>query len=605
MSYLTSILNKVKQIITIKAKRKVIEKHLFILSNSVVLTWLLKDVITFAIFDRSFTGRSLYIQLLLFFPFTLLSYLVITLIYNLFSKQHQKLFLDYAFTIYQLIIILISLITTYTNLDFWINELPGFFIFFLINFIALVILFFNTHHRPSKTVGNWIGKNHIWFFVFFLIVIFFEYPSTITFDSAHYVMLADLISIGEWASWDIIRNVAFPMLIYLSFFLFGYTQLALLLPMCIALLLLYIFSCKIAFLVLKPTLGIEKFLVNLTIFLILVLDATIFGYFHTLLTEYIAATIALLSCYMALKLYLSKPFSKTFYLYSSFFVLMIPLSWHIKQPYMGAALFPLTITIFLLLLRQFSWKNIALSIIILGISLSITLITNIAWDSFLDSQNNPMREDRHITTFAERQINRKIGQVQQAPLNMGKRQLDHYLENINFYIRNSSEDTRKPSLTQGFQNKLIAHRMFNNPGMTNIFYSFYDQYVYFLEETYAPPNWLNNLFLSRVTTSFFLFTTTYLLLPVALLILFINWFHRKAVFTTALLILGGTSFCNAVVHLFFHPIDRYLFMGYPLNLLILVILLFTGIRILITSSLINNEFSFLRKHFNFHNQNLS
>lgn len=574
-------------------ENKNLEKHALFLSNSVVITWLLKEVITFAIIKRSFAGRSLNYQLIIFVTLSLFFYFIIILIYRFYKNAQIKTKWFFSFSLLQTVILLISYLNLILNFNQWVIELPGFFFFFLINLIFLTVLLVKLNHKPAKIVTKWIIHNTVWVFVLLIIMLFFNYPATITFDSAHYIWLAELITTGEWASWDIIRNAGFPMLIYLSFSLFGNNQLALLIPMCIALIMLYIFSCKIAFLVLKPTLGVEKFLITLTIFFILILDATIFGYFHTLLTEYIAATIAVTSCFMALKLYLSEPFSKSFYLYSSYFVLMIPLSWHIKQPYMGAALFPLTISIFLLILRQFSWKNLALGLITIGISLSVTLLTNIAWDSFLVSQGNPLHESRHITTFAESQISQKFGQVQETPLSIGKRQVDHYLENINFYIRYSTVETRKPRLTQGFQNKLIAHRMYHNVGKTNLLFQhpLYSLYTGNLRENYAPPLWINNLFFSRETTSYFLFTTIYLLLPFILLIVSIMWIKRKGLLGTALLILGGTSFFNAVVHLFTHPIDRYLFMGYPLNLLLIFILLFFGLRKLITSIIKNNGVS--------------
>ncbi len=36
------------------------------------------------------------------------------------------------------------------------------------------------------------------------------YPITLTFDSGHYLMLADLVNKGEWNNWDPIRGAIFP-----------------------------------------------------------------------------------------------------------------------------------------------------------------------------------------------------------------------------------------------------------------------------------------------------------------------------------------------------------------------------------------------------------
>jgi hypothetical protein len=82
---------------------------------------------------------------------------------------------------------------------------------------------------------------------------------------------------------------------------------------------------------------------------------------------------------------------------------------------------------------------------------------------------------------------------------------------------------------------------------------------------------LNNFFQSRINSSNFLFTATYLFLPLIMLIFFIRWIRKKSLYNSGFLILGGTSLFNAIAHLLGSPIDRYLFMGYPLNLLILVV----------------------------------
>lgn len=456
---------------------------------------------------------------------------------------------------------------------------------FEVSYVRLALLFFSLvgliwgnkiiPQKVSNAAWDFLIDQSIWIFIVLSAAIGLVYSITITFDSGHYLWLADLIRMGEWASWDPIRNIGFPLLIFLSLALLGHNQFALLIPMILAHTLLFVIACELAFLVLKPIGKYKRFFITCIIFVIIAFDPTVFGYYHTLLTEYVVATIAMLSCFVGVKLYQSPPFSKKFFLLSSYFLIMVPISWHIKQPYIGAALFPLCIATFLILLQQFSWKKFFFSFSIVALVIGFTLSSNFAWDSFLTSQGNPLEEDRHISTYTERRISSQFDQDQQTPITFTRRQISHYLENINFFLRYSTGEERRPNLAQGFQNTIIAHRMYFSIGETNILFNYpvYNHYVANLQDHYAPPISINQLFTSRANTSHFFFTVSYLLLPIYLPIIFIVWLRKKDIFSTASLILGGTSLLNTLIHLFTNPIDRYLFLGYPLNLLIFAMIL--------------------------------
>ena len=99
-------------------------------------------------------------------------------------------------------------------------------------------------------------------------------------------------------------------------------------------------------------------------------------------------------------------------------------------------------------------------------------------------------------------------------------------------------------------------------------------YVYYLQDRYTPPQWLNKLFRPRLPVSNFLFTVTLLLLPFYVIFQFVFWLKRKTSVNALLLILSGSALLNALLHLLANQIDRYLFWGYPLSLLVLTILLF-------------------------------
>lgn len=436
--------------------------------------------------------------------------------------------------------------------------------------------------KISESIWNALISNGIWVFAFLLFLIHFAYPVTITFDSAHFLWLANHINTGNWASWDPIRNVGYPLQLFLSNLIFGYRQVALLFPMILAHVLLFIFSCQMALTVLKPQKEQTRFLIYLTLFIVIGLDPTIVGYFHVLLTEYLAATIAVISCFMALKIYQSPVPSKRFYLLSVYFLFFVPISWHLKQPYIGAAYFPLFLTCILLVLRKFSANTILHVLIVNVVILAVVFATASAWENFLEAQENPMDEDRQFSTVAETRIDRRVNNFLDDPLQMAKVHVFQYLASTNYLRMMPSGEWGEPGLTNSFQNLMLAHRMFLNPGSSNKLYEYpkYDPYTRAYRDYYAPPNWLNTFFQLRINLSNFLFTTSYLVLPLLLLIFMYLWIRKKNLMNSAIIILGGTSFLNAIAHLFGSPIDRYLFLGYPLNLIIIIIVAVELIKIL-------------------------
>jgi len=434
----------------------------------------------------------------------------------------------------------------------------------------------------SERLWSIFMVNRIWIFVLIIILVDFLYPVTVTFDSAHYIWLADIIKQGDWAKWDPIRFIGFPLHIFLSLQIFGENQYALLIPMISAHVLLFVFSHQIIMLVFKSILEKYRLLVSLVIFLVIAMDPTIVGYFHTLLTEYTAATIAILSCYVALKLYQTALFSKRFFMLSSYFLVMVSIAWHIKQPYIGAALFPFLIAAILIVLRKITWKTGAYAVAATILLVAVTLSSTSIWNTFIQTQGNPMRENRQISTVIERNVGRQIDSAQENLSDSVVSRIEHYLKMTNFYLRSSSGIRSTRNLTMGFQNKVIGQRMYYNLGETNLLFKsdYYSQFTRFLKTRYSPPVWINNLFLSRTVLSNFLFTASYLLLPIQLPVVFIFWIRKKNMLPTALLLLGGTALFNTVVHMLANPIDRYLFLGFPLNLLALLMLLVQAVHII-------------------------
>ena len=456
------------------------------------------------------------------------------------------------------------------------------------NFLRLIILllisgglligFEKLNPTLQERIKTKILDNAIWLFIVIIIIIDLVYPITITWDSAHYLWLADVIKQANWENWDPVRYVIFPLFLFVSQKFLGFNQNGLLIPMIISHLLLFVTGYFIIVELFHLTKKFQRWIILLLIFFFVALDATVVGYYHLVLTEYVAATIAVFSCYAAYRLYKSSLKSKSFFMWTIYFLLMVPLAWHLKQPYIGAAYFPFIVSFFLIIIREFSWKTLAYTLTLNLIIIAIVYFSTLTWNSFLISQENPMNSDRLVSTKLDDRLTMKVETIERSPIIFGKDLIKRYIASTNFFRYDHSNRNLiyEPCLICGFQNKVIGQRMYySDASMTNIFYSrMFDPYTYIYESEYNPPVWLNNIYQTTAKFSNFLYTITNLLLPIFVIVIFLLWTKRKNSINVMLLILAGTSFLNSLSHLIVlgSTLDRYLFMGYPLNLLILVIL---------------------------------
>lgn len=467
-------------------------------------------------------------------------------------------------------------ITLNPRLSYSPNYSPNYSRLALYGFIILGLIYGDKFIKPetSTKLMNLFINNGLWIFIFLILLIGFTYPVTITFDSGHYLWLANLIRQGEWANWDLIRYPGFPTIIFISTSVFGLTQNALLIPMIIAQVLLFLFSYQIIVNLIRPKHNISRIVIALMLFIVVGLDPTVMGYYHTLLTEYPATTLAIISVYLSIKLYKTPFLSKPFLLQSALFLLLVPFGWHLKQPYIGAAFFPFFLLSSMIVFRHFSWKTIGYFFTMNFALLAIVLASTSAWYGFLQARGNPMREDRQVARNAENIINYQTEISREDPQSYLKTKLDEYLAISNYYLFDF--DTWSVDRTSSFQraneNSAIAHRMFKNPGRTNTFYSFYSRYTYPFQTAYTPPPWVNNIFFNRISLSNSIFTFTFLILPFFVILMMFLWIRYKSVLNAGLLILSASSLLNALAHLLLAPNDRYSFWGYVFNLLVLILL---------------------------------
>ena len=140
-------------------------------------------------------------------------------------------------------------------------------------------------------------------FIVFLGIIYFSYNMTMTWDTSEYLGLADYIGTEEMTeNWIGHRGIAFPLLLKL-FKPFGIENKIFML---ILMFMFYIAMVITIYKIYKKLREHEFFKSKITrwIFAIytvifIVLNPMLFGYYHTLLTEFVSMTITLLMCYLS------------------------------------------------------------------------------------------------------------------------------------------------------------------------------------------------------------------------------------------------------------------------------------------------------------------
>ena len=444
--------------------------------------------------------------------------------------------------------------------------------------LILTVLWFRYSPAPfQKNVSIWLYKYGHWILCAALIIIGIIYEITLTYDSAHYLWLADLFKSGKWASWDVIRNPGFPLQIYLSQLLFGSSINGLRWAMVLFNVLFYLIISELAIEAIQLKNLRDRYILRIIVFLFIALDPIIFGYFHSLLTEFDAAIFVALSSWLAIKLLKEQSFSKKFWILICCFMVLAVMAWFLKQPYVGSVLFPLLISLLIILLSNFSWKKLLYFSVMGSILIVIVLAGQLLWTNFLISEGNPVVEERQFSTWLTNSIENQQTEIEES--SFIKTLTKKYLISINLlpYLgKGSQTNTKDISLVSGYQNVVIAQRIYNTGLTTHFTADSFAQGVNFAEEVYDHPLWLNRIFQSRSTLSNFLFTVTGLLLPFACIICLINWIRKKDYFNAVLLIMLGSSALNAFAHNISGagPIDRYLFLGYPLHLISILIIIY-------------------------------
>jgi len=297
----------------------------------------------------------------------------------------------------------------------------------------------------QKKVSTLLYRYGHWILCIGLLLIGAIYEITITYDSAHYLWLADLFKTGDWASWDVIRNPGFPFQIYLSQLIFGNSINGLRWSMVLFNVLFYLIISELAIEALQLKKLRDRYILRILVFLFIVLDPIVFGYFHSLLTEFDAAIFVALSALLAIKLINEQMSSKKFWLLICCFTVLAVMAWFLKQPYVGSVLFPLVISLFIILLTQFTRKKLLYFSGIGLVLIAIVLAGQLLWTNFLISEGNPIPKERQFSTWLSTSVENKQSEI--AKSNFIKTTAKNYLISINLlpYLGKGSQTDTKDS----------------------------------------------------------------------------------------------------------------------------------------------------------------
>lgn len=225
-----------------------------------------------------------------------------------------------------------------------------------------------------------------------LVAIYFSFFTIITPDGIGYYNYLEILK-GDLplSSWDPVRGPTMPLIIFGIVKLFGDTSLGFLMGT----FLFFLVMIGVAYLIIR---GIIKSQNNSTIRLIIwilfvflfVFNPLIIGYYHVMLTEFVAATVAMVCCLLSIKwvnIEVKREKEKTL-LFSVFFIIICPLMWFLKQPYVLAVFIPFFLGTMMSIVKKSTFTNIfvKLSVFLLCI---LSVITSISlWDNILTSNGS-------------------------------------------------------------------------------------------------------------------------------------------------------------------------------------------------------------------------
>lgn len=238
----------------------------------------------------------------------------------------------------------------------------------------------------------------------FFIIIFFSIRLVITYDSAHYLNYVSIFE-GELpaSSWDIVRGPVFPSIIFLFDTLFGKTGAGILVGTFTFYLIFSITCYKLCKELCRSYK--HRHIIQKLLLIVLILNPLIMGYFHVLLTEFIAITLTILNILIAYKWVFCNTHNKKHLLfYALYFIFSIVFCYHLKQPYIIISFIPLLIASIISIIKKHTLRNVFYRTGTVVMSLIALFISINVWNAILKNKGVDMNSGRDSSSMLSQQL---------------------------------------------------------------------------------------------------------------------------------------------------------------------------------------------------------
>ena len=238
--------------------------------------------------------------------------------------------------------------------------------------------------NAQSSSGDKMGNRSLILILILITVVHFSIPVVATWDTAHYHNYLDILyGKKSWDNWDVIRGPVFPVLIAFAHLIFGYSHIGMLLWSYLVTLIILLISI---YFIKELTSGISDVIRYFLLWIVVFLNPVFLGFYHTLLTEYVASFLTIFSVYVSylwVNNNLSDHTRAKFILLSLIFITIIPVSFHLKQPYVSTTLMPLIGASLFSIYFNRKMINIIQRLAVILISIALLIASVIAWHHFL------------------------------------------------------------------------------------------------------------------------------------------------------------------------------------------------------------------------------
>lgn len=243
--------------------------------------------------------------------------------------------------------------------------------------------------------GDKIGDRFLILILLLITVVHFSIPIVATWDTAHYHNYLEILyGKKPWDNWDVIRGPVFPVLIAFAHLIFGYNSIGMLLFSYLVTLLVLLISI---YFIKELTNGVGDAIRYSLLCIVVFLNPIFLGFYHTILTEYVASFLTIFSVYISYVWVNNNLYDHTrakFILLSLIFIIVILVSFHLKQPYVGATFMPLVGASLFSIYFNRKMMNILQRFAVIAISIVLLISSVIVWHHFLPDTGVASKKER-------------------------------------------------------------------------------------------------------------------------------------------------------------------------------------------------------------------